>query len=83
MYNFLFICRKTQVMATVLILEDKPWTILTFSGLVLKYFDSALIIALLDLPLIGNSFIVMLISPLLSSTWIYSIELNLTLTKKI
>ena len=43
-------------------LEIKPGTIFIFLGLMLKYIEIALIIALLAFPLIGNSFIEILIS---------------------
>ncbi len=44
------------------VFENNPCTIFIFSGAMLKYVDIALIIALLALPLIGNSFIEILIS---------------------
>lgn len=44
------------------VFENKPRTIFIFSGLMLKYVEIALIIALLALPLIGNSLIEILIS---------------------
>jgi len=66
----------------IFVLADIPRTIFTFAGLILKYLDIILIITLLALPLIGNSFVEILISLVRSSTKICSNELNLILTRK-